>query len=156
MRLQWLRRLGALATLVTVLYVGFAVFDYEPRPVPLALLATVCTAAAWLVLDVLGGVGPSWEVPPLVHAVPPGQDARLAANVRILEGHITSTTPDGALHHRLGELAGALLLQRHGLSRDDPRAAAVLGPELRSVLQGQPERLRPEEIERLVRSLEEL
>ena len=156
MRLQWLRRLAALAALLAVLYGGFAVFDYQPRPVPLFLLATVSTAAVWLVLDVLGGVGPSWDVPPLVHAVPLGQDARLAANVRILEGHLASTAPDRALQHRLAELAELLLLQRHGLSHDDPRAAAVLGPELVSVLQGQPRRLQVEEIERHVRRLEEL
>lgn len=156
MRLRWGVRLVALALLVTALYVGFAYFDYEPRLLPLALLVTVCVATVWLVIDVLGDLGPSWDVPQVVHVVPLGQDARLATNLRILEGHVTSTTPDRALQHRLGRLADQRLVQRHGLSVEDPRAADLLGPELLSVLADPPRRLRVEEIERQVRRIEEM
>jgi len=156
MRTRWVVRVGGLALLVVVLYTGFAFFDYEPRLVPLALLATVCVAATWLVVDVLGEIGPSWDVPPLVHAVPPGEDGRLATNLRIVEGHVTSTTPDGALQHRLRQLADLQLVRRHGLTVDDPRADELLGPELLSVLDDPPRRLRVEEIERQVRRIEEM
>ncbi len=155
-RLRWTVRVAGLGVLVAALYVGFAIFDYQPRLVPLALLATVCVATIWLAIDTLGDLGPSWDVPPLVHVVPPGEDAWLGANLRIVESHVTSTTPDGALRQRLGRLADQRLSQRHGLSVDDPRAAELIGPELLSVLDDAPRRLRVEEIERLVRRIEEM
>lgn len=155
MRRRWLVRVGGLALLVVALYTGFAVFDYQPRLLPLALLTTVCVAAGWLAVDVLGDLGPSWDVAPLVHVVPPGEDARLGTNLRIVEGHVTSTTPDGALQRRLRQLVD-LQLGRHGLTVDDPRAAELIGAELLSVLEDPPRRLRVEEIERQVRRIEEM
>jgi len=156
MRTRWLVRVGGLALLVVVLYTGFAFFDYQPRLVPLALLATVCVATSWLAGDVLGDLGPGWEVLPVRYVVPPGEDARLGTYLSVVEGHVTSTTPDGALQHRLRQLADLQLVRRHGLTVDDPRADELLGPELLSVLDDPPRRLRVEQIERQVRRVEEM
>ena len=153
---RWLLRLTSLALLVGALYAAFAVFDYQPRLLPLALLATVCVASGWLCVDVLGDLGPSWDVAPLKHVVPLGEDARLGTNLRIVEGHVTSPQPDGALQHRLRQLTDLQLTQHHGLTVDDPRAAYLVGPELQSVLDDPPRRLRVEEIERHVRRIEEM
>jgi hypothetical protein len=49
-----------------------------------------------------------------------------------------------------------VLRQRHGIGREDPTAAGLLGPELTAVLTSPPRRLSRPEIERCVRRIEEL
>ena len=153
---RWVVRAGVLAALVGCLYVGFARFDYAPRLLPLALLATVCVAVTWLVIDVLGDLGPGWDVAPTTPSAVTGQDARLATYLRVVEGHATSNAPDGALRDRLARLADQQLMRRHGIRRDDPRALDHLGQELQAMLDGPPRRLGVAEMDRHVRRIEEL
>jgi len=153
---SWPVRVGLLVGFTAVLYVVFRVFYYEPHLVPLALLVTVCTAVGWMVVDVLGDLGPSWQVQAQADSVGTGQDARLATYLRVLEGHLTSTAPDDSLRDRLRQLADQRLLQRHGLDRIDPEGRARLGPELLAVLEGQPRRLSATELDRHVHRIEEL
>jgi hypothetical protein len=156
MRGRWATRVVALVALVVGLYVALELLDYEPRPLRLALLVTVCLAAAWLVVDVIGDLGPNWYVQSPPSTSWAGQDAHLATYLRVLEGHVTAETPHTNLRDRLAALADRRLAQRHGMGRDEPAARELLGPELLAVLEGPPRRLRVAEIERLVRRIEEL
>jgi hypothetical protein len=83
-------------------------------------------------------------------------DPRTASYLRILEGHLTAREADGALRHRLRELAEQTLRARHDLSVDDPRAEELLGRELCRVLHESPTRLAPDQIDRCVKRIEEL
>ena len=83
-------------------------------------------------------------------------DPRTASYLRILESHLSAREVDSALRHRLRELTDQTLRARHDLELDDPRAAALLGPELGRVLTDPPYRLEPDRIERCVRRIEEL
>jgi len=153
---SWPVRVGTLVGFTAVLYVVLRVFYYEPHLVPLALLVTVCTAVGWLVVDVLGDLGPSWEVHASADSVGTGHDARLSTYLRVLEGHLTSTTPDESLRDRLRQLADQRLAQRFGLDRIDPEGRARLGPELLVILEGPPRRLTVAELDRHVHRIEEL
>jgi hypothetical protein len=155
-RTRWVVRGVVLVALVAGLYLAFELFDYEPRPLPLALLVTVCLAVGWLVVDVLGDLGPGWEVPAPSASSYDGQDARLATYLRVLEGHVGSAGPDDHLRDRLAVLADRRLAQRHGLRRDEPAARELLGPDLLAVLDGPPRRLKVAEIDRHLRRIEEL
>ena len=155
-RSRWVVRVGVLVALVTGLYGAFEVFDYEPRPLPLALLVTVCLAVGWLVVDVLGDLGPGWDVEPPSASSYDGQDPRLATYLRVLEGHVGSDSPDDHLRDRLAGLADRRLAQRHGLRRDEPGARELLGADLLAVLDGPPRRLKVPEIDRHLRRIEEL
>jgi hypothetical protein len=83
-------------------------------------------------------------------------DPRTAAYLRILESHLTARGADGALRHRLRDLADQTLHARHDLGIDDPRAEELLGHELHRVLHEGPTRLDPDRIERCVKRIEEL
>jgi hypothetical protein len=153
---RWAVRVVALVVLVVGLHVALELLAYEPRPLHLALLVTVCLAVAWLVADVLGDLGPNWDVQGTTAWSYEGQDARIATYLRVLEGHVTSGTPDGNLRDRLAVLADRRLAQHHGLRRGDQAARELLGPDLLDVLEGPPRRLRVAEIDRHVRRIEEL
>ena len=156
MRGPWVLRLGWLLGSVVVLNLALIVLGYEPRLVRVALLTTVCVAVAWLVIDVLGDLGPGWRVRIDAPLTEPGHDHRLAAYLRVVEGHLTSSTSDPALRDRLGRLVDRRLARRYGLARHDPEAAARIGPDLLAVLDGPPRRLSAAEIDRHVRRIEEL
>lgn len=156
MHATWPVRVALLVALVVVLYVVLRVFYYEPNLLPLVLVVTVCMAVSWLIVDVLGDLGPDWQVTAPTPSVAASQDARLATYVRIVEGHLTANIPDDALRDRLRSLADQRLAQRHGLDRIDPEGRALLGPDLLGVLEGPPRRLGPPEIDRHLRRIEEL
>ena len=151
----WWRLSGA-ALLTVGLYVGFAALEFEPHALPLALLILVSVAAIGLVVDGLGLHGETWSVETVRWAAPPGQDPRFSLYLRTLESHLTAQTPEPTLRDRFAELAERRLAQRHGVRRDDPRAAELLGPDLTAVLDGPPRRLSRAEIDRCVRRIEEL
>ena len=155
-RNRWWRRLAGGVVAFGVLEVVLVLADAEPDAVRLALLVATCVAVLGLVLDALSDGGVSWTLE--VERPPAWErgDPRLAAYVRLLEAHEAARTPDPALRDRLGDLAARALAQRHGLARDDPRAADLLGPELRGVLAGPPRRLQPAEIDRCLTRIEEL
>lgn len=153
---RWWWRLVAGVLSFAALDVGFVLVDFEPDPLRLGLVVALVVATAALVLDALADPGPSWTVDVAHPARPPGQDARTARYLSLLESHLTARTPDGALRDRLASLADLVLRQRHGVGREDPAAAELMGAELTAVLASPPHRLSRSEIERCVQRIEEL
>jgi hypothetical protein len=153
---RWWRRLATGVALFAGLAAGSVAADFDPDPLRLGLVVALVVATWGLVLDSLADTGPSWTVEAAHPARPPGQDARTARNLSLLENHVTARAPDGALRDRLAALADLVLRQRHGVGREDPAAAALLGPDLTAVLDAPPRRLSRPEIERCVRRIEEL
>jgi hypothetical protein len=122
----------------------------------LVLVVAVVVAAAGLVVDAAQVESIRWHVTPERGDQQGSADPRTAAYLRILESHLTAREPGSALRDRLGDLADQVLHLRHGLSRNDPAATAILGPELHQVLNEPPRRLGVDEIHRCVRRIEEL
>jgi hypothetical protein len=141
-------------------YVGFGallvLIKAEPDPLRLALRVATCTAILGLVHDALDGGEPTWHVEVERPSVRDSGDPRLVRYVALLEAHQSSRTSDHALRDRLAVLTDQVLRQRRGLGRDDPEAAALLGPELTDVLTGPPRRLSRAEIDRCLTIIEEL
>ena len=156
MRHTWVTRLGWLLAAVVGFNLALVVLDYEPRLVRVTLLTTLCIAVTWVVADVLGDLGPGWRVRLDAPLTEPGHDHRLAAYLRVVEGHLTSSTPDAGLRDRLARLVDHRLARRHGLRRHDPEAVERIGPDLLAVLDGPPRRLSAAEIDRHLRRIEEL
>jgi hypothetical protein len=152
----WQARIISLLLLVAALYVGLTVFDYQPRLLPLALLVTVGVSVAWSAVDTLGELGPNWEVGRSSASLGPGQDARLATYLRIIESHTTSSAPDADLRDRLALLMDQRLAQRHDLDRRDPQARELVGADLLALVEGPARRMTYDEIDRHVRRIEEL
>jgi hypothetical protein len=152
---HWTRRVAGLVGVVVVLYVLLVVFDYDPHPVRLALLTTVAMAAAWLIIDLVADSTASWRVHSDLPVTEGQLDPRLAAYLRTLEGHLTSSTPDAGLRDRLVVLADRRLAKR-GLRRSDREARDLLGPELADALEGPGRRMSIAEITRHVTRIEEL
>ena len=122
--------------------------DADPDPVRLALLVATCPAMLGLVRDALDVAEPTWHVEVERPSVRDSGDPRLIRYVALLEAHLSSRSADHALRDRMTVITDQVLRQRHGLGRDDPAAAAMLGPELGGVLTGtaataQPRRDRP-------------
>lgn len=141
-------------------YVGFGAvliaIKADPDPVRFALLVATCTAILGLVHDALGGAEPTWHVEVERASVRDSGDPRLVRYVALLEAHLSSRTSDHALRDRLAVITDQVLRQRHGLARDDPGAAAILGSELGDVLTGPARRLSRAQIDRCVTIIEEL
>lgn len=151
----WRRVVGgvvAFAALETVLVLLRA----DPDAVRLGLLVATCVAVLGLLLDALSDGGVRWDVEVARPPVRERGDPRLAAYERLLEAHLAARSPDPALRDRLAALADRVLAQRHGVDRADPRAAALLGPEVSTLLAGPPRRLTPAEIDRCLTRIEEL
>lgn len=142
--------------LYVVAYAVTARLRWDPEPVRLALVIGLLLALIELLVSALDAAGPSWKVDSVIPAGQPGRDAQFSTYLRILEGHLTSKTPDGALRDRLAALADRRLVQHQGVRREDPRAAPLLGPELVRDLDGPPRRLSLGEIERYLTRIEEL
>lgn len=153
---RWLRRLGAGAAAFVVLEVFLVALQTDPDPARLALLVATCVGVLGLIFDALGDGGASWEVVVEQPTVRTSGDPRLARYVSLLEAHRSSRSRDTALRDRLRALADEVLRQRYGVARDDPRAAELLGPELTTVLDGEPRRLQTAEIDRYLTRIEEL
>ena len=122
----------------------------------LVLVVATIVAAAGLVVDAAQVESVRWHVAPQRADQQGSPDPRTAAYLRILESHATAREPSSALRDRLAELTDHALLLRHGLTRGDPGAVALLGPELQGVLTGAPRRLGAEEIDRCLRRIEDL
>jgi len=153
---RWWRRLAGGTAAFVALFVLFTLIKADPDPVRLALLVATCTAILGLVFDALGGAEPSWLVEVERPSVRENGDPRLVRYVGLLEAHLSSRTPDHALRDRMAVLTDQVLHQRHGLGREDPEAAAILGPELTALLTGPPRRLSRAEIDRCLTIIEEL
>jgi hypothetical protein len=155
-RARWWRRLAGGLAAFAVLEVVLVLADTDPDAVRLALLVAICVCVLGLVPDALGETTPSWEVEVERSSGRDTGDPRLGRYVNLLEAHLSARSHDTALRHRLDVLADQVLRQRYGVSRDDPRAAELLGPELVDVLTGPTRRLAPAEIDRCLTRIEEL
>jgi hypothetical protein len=155
-RNRWWRRLVGGVLAFGALEVVLVLADTRPDAVRLALLVATGAAVLGLVIDALSDGGVSWYVEVDRPSARERGDPRLAAHLRLLEAHEAARAPDPALRDRLGVLAARVLAQRHGLDRDDPRAAELLGPDVLRVLDGPPRRLPPGEIDRCLTRIEEL
>jgi hypothetical protein len=153
---RWWRRLAAGLATFAVLEVVLVLVDMQPDAVRVGLLVAICVAVLGLVLDALSDGAVSWDIEVERPSVREAGDARLTRYVQLLEAHEAARAPDPALRDRLGGLVDRVLAQRHGLRREDPRAAELLGPELTAVLDGPPRRLPPAEIDRCLTRIEEL
>jgi len=132
---RWRARVVVAGLLYAVLGGVLYATDYAPDPLRLALLVGLCVAALGLLRDSLGEPAPLWAAEPVQPVVPEGADARLAAYVRLVEDHLTSRTPDGALRDRLVTLSGQRLAEELG---------------------GPPRRLSPAQIDDYLRRIEDL
>ncbi len=154
-RRRWLGRV-VFAVLVVLALVAVARIEHTtPLLLPMILLVGAVVAIAGLVTD-SGGADPAdWRVITPFERASSGQDGGLAANVRLLENHLSARQPDPLLRGRLAHLADDRL-RRLGLWRGDPGVDARLGPTLCEVLDGPLRPLRPSEIDECIRRIEEL
>jgi hypothetical protein len=137
-------------------YIVAAQLHWDPEPVRLALVIGVAVALLELVVNVLEAPRSSWHVDPVNASTQQGRDAQFAAYLRIVEGHLSAKTPGPVLQNRLAALADPRQMLHHGVRRDDPRAAALLGPELVRDLDGHTRRLSLDEVESHLTRIEEL
>ena len=131
-------------------------WHWDPEPVRLALVVGLGLALLELGVSAIDAPRSSWKVDSVVPSAQPGRDAQLASYLRILEGQLTAKTPGPVLQNRLAALADRRLMLHHGVRRDDPRAVAMLGPELMRDLDGAPRRLSLDEVERHLTRIEDL
>lgn len=152
----WVYRLLAALVLTAGLFAFFVLVDFGPHPLPLLLLVLAGVAMALLVYDALGDTPVGWQVPRRSFAGTPGQDARTAAYLRLIEGNLTAAEPGPALRDRLARLADQRLRQRHGFGLDDARCEGLLGPDVLSQLTGPPRRWSTRAIDQTLTRIEEL
>jgi hypothetical protein len=156
MRGRWWRRAGAGLVVFVGLEVGLGIAGTGPDPIRLALLVATTVGVLGLALDALSDPAPSWDLPNERPSVRDGGDPRLGLYVNLIDAHLAARADDAALRDRLGTLADQVLRQRHGVRREDPRAAGLLGAELTAVLSGPVRRLSPADIDRCLTRIEEL
>lgn len=153
---RWAWRLGGAVALFAGLDVGFVLLDFGPDHARVALIVALGVLVVSLVVDSLGGGVAAWSAEPVRPMIVPGADAQLAAYVRLLESHRTAATPDAGLRDRLAALCDERLARRHGLTRQDPRAADLLGEALLRDLAGPVRRLSAREIDAHLTRIERL
>ena len=152
----WARLAAGGAALFVVLDLVLTRFDFAPDHVRLALVVALAVAVTGLLVDSLAEGGSPWASDPVGSGSATATDPHLASYVRVLESHLTARGADSALRQRLAALCDERLGRRHALTRDDPAAEALLGPELMEVLAGPPRRLRKEQINDYLRRIEDL
>ena len=153
---RWARRAAGAAALFLVLDLVLTRFEFAPDHLRLALVVTLAVAVTGLLTDSLAEGGSAWVGEPMGSGGATATDPHLASYVRVLESHLTARGADAALRDRLAALCDERLGRRHSLSRDDPAAEALLGPELIGALAGPPRRLRKEQIDDYLRRIEDL
>jgi hypothetical protein len=154
-RRRWVPRVVVVALAVGILAVFARIENTTPLFLPMVLLVGAVVAIAGMVNDSGGADPPDWNVTAYAARSSAGQDAGLAANMRLLENHLTSRQADAGLQSRLARLTDERLA-RQGLDRHDPEVASRLGPTLTGVLNGPPRILKPAEIDECLRRIEEL
>jgi hypothetical protein len=128
----------------------------NPDPVGVVLVTAAVVVLAGLLVDAAPPPRPTWVLDELHIADIQRRDPRTAANLRILEHHLSLARPDSALRDRLADLAEQVLRVRHGERPETARAYALMGPELTRLVNDPPHKLGREEIERCIRRIEEL
>jgi hypothetical protein len=153
---RWWRRAAAGVVVFAALEVVLTLASAGPDAVRLALLVATCVGVLGLLLDTLSDPGPGWELEVERASARESGDPRLARYVNLIEAHLSARADDVALRDRLAALTDQVLRQRYDLRRDDPRAAALIGPELDAVVSGPVRRLTPADIDRCLTRIEEL
>ena len=153
---RWVRRALAAVALLVVLDIVLGLFEFAPDHLRLALVVALAVAVIGLLMDSIAEVRSAWRVEPVGAGVATATDPHLASYVRILESHLTARGADAALRDRLAALCDERLARRHALTRDDPAAEGLLGPELLGVLSGPPRRLKRDQIDGYLRRIEDL
>lgn len=153
---RWAPRLLLLAVVLVVLDIAAVLLDFEPDHLRLALLVCLAFLAGVVVVDSLGEVHEAWSDGPVRPAVPPGVDPGLAGYVRLVENHLSAASPDPVLRDRLAALCDERLARKHALTRQDPAAETLLGPDLLRDLAGPVRRLGHDEIDRYLERIEKL
>ena len=76
--------------------------DFEPRPVPFAVMAAIVCTLAWLLLDTVDLAPARWR-----SALPPRGDRvdEATSDLRILSSHQQASAPSEAVRDRLVALA---------------------------------------------------
>lgn len=156
MRSRWVRRAAGGAAAFVALEVVLRIAETGPDTLRLALLVATGVGVLGLALDALSDAAPAWDMEPERVSARDGGDPRLSLYAGLIEAHLAARAPDPALRERLASLADQALRQRHGVRRDDPRAAELLGPELTAVLSGPVRRLSPSDVDRSLSRIEEL
>ena len=130
------RLLGGLAVGV-VAYAVSAWLDFDPQPVPFAVMTAVVLTLAWLLLDTVDLAPARWR-----SALPPRSDRvdEATSDLRILSSHQQASQPSDAVRDRLVALARAR----------DPALADALHDEIEPH-----HRLSPAEIDRILTRIEE-
>jgi hypothetical protein len=164
-RRRWWWRLAGGVIAFAAIEGGTVVIHGQADELRLALVVALVVCAAALLVDAAPVEPAVWSGHVEAESGLGRLDPRTATYLRIIEGHLSARDPDGALRNRLRELAGQTLHVRHDLTLDDPRAEALLGPELRRVIGdiggigvtgGTATRLDPDQIDRCVTRIEEL
>lgn len=154
-----MRRLGERLAVAAVggaaFWVVLSLIGDAPRVVPLAGIVLVIAAVGGAIYDALTWHGPTWPAPAPAPSTP-GRDRHLAVYERILDSNATSDVPDERLRDSLRRLVDLRLEQRRGLTRDDPTAADLLGPDLLRLLAAPPRRVSRRELDAHLRRIEEL
>ena len=134
---RWRSRLLGGVALGVVAYVVSVWLDFEPRPVPFAVMAAVVCTLVWLLLDTVDLSPARWR-----SALPPAGDRvdEATSDVRILTSHQQASEPSDAVRDRLVALAAAR----------DP----VLADALRAEIEPH-QRLSPAQIDRILTRIEE-
>lgn len=153
---RWWRRAAAGLIVFAGLEIGLGLAGVGPEPLRLALLVATSVGVLGLALDALSDPAPAWDLEPERPSARDSGDPRLSLYVNLIEAHLAARSDDTALRDRLRSLADQVLRQRHGVRREDPRAADLLGPELTAVLTGPVRRLSPADIDRCLTRIEEL
>ena len=153
---RWVWRVVLAAFAFAAADVAFSLLQDDPDPLRLALVVLLLVSTGALLLDSSQAPSAAWAVHPLPTVGLGRADPRTAANLRLIEGHLTAADADHNLRDRLRVLTDQVLRVRHDLTWDDPRAEAVIGQPLLGILTGPPRRLGLSEIERCVRRIEEL
>lgn len=153
---RWSWRAVGAAALFVVLDLVLTRFEFAPDHLRLALVVALAVAITGLLTDSLAQGGSAWSVEPMGSVGTTATDPHLASYVRVIESHLTARGADTALRDRLAALCDERLGRRHALTRDEPAAEALLGPELIGVLAGPPRRLRKVQIDDYLRRIEDL
>lgn len=149
-------RLLVAVGVVVIAWVALALLGYDPRVLPVAVLGTVVVLGLGAAYDSMVWHGPRWPPPAARPVSSPGRDRHLASYERIVDSNATSKEVDDRLRNLLRRLVDLRLEQRHGLARDEPEAAEMLGPDLLAVLNGPPRRISSRELDTHLRRIEAL
>jgi len=150
-----IRRLLAAVGVVLVVEVVLAATGHDLHPVEITLLVAVGALVVALVIDFGGRAQAAWpQQRPETPLVP--VERRLAAYARMIESNQTARRPDALVRDLLRGLVDERLDRRHGLTRADPAAADLLGPELLAVLDGPPVLIRPARLSAYLDRIESL